>query len=146
MKPITIKTIKYATALVIVTALLTIINGNTNELMAQNSYGQVNITTSPQIDILMDVRRNANSKSSTISGFRVQIIQDTKRDLVREQKTELLQYFPNIRAYETYNAPFYKLRLGDFKDRYDAYRVYKEVKKNFKRAFIVPAQVNLSEL
>ncbi|MGB1205896.1 MAG: SPOR domain-containing protein [Chitinophagales bacterium] len=109
-------------------------------------YGNINISADPKIEQLIDVHKSVNSRTTKTKGFRVQIIQDSNRDLVREKKIELLGLYPNMRAYETYEAPFYKLRLGDFTDRYDAYRVFKEVKNTFKRAFIVPDKVNISEL
>ena len=109
-------------------------------------YGSVNISADPKIEQLIDVHKSVNSRNSKTKGYRVQIIQDSNRDLVREKKIELLGLYPNLRAYETYEAPFYKLRLGDFKDRYDAYRVFKNVKGTFKRAFIVQDKINVSEL
>lgn len=111
-------------------------------LQAQSS----NVIKHDNIGQLLEVRANIAQKSRTIPGYRVQIIQDNNRELVREQKAALLKMFPDIRAYETYDAPFFKLRLGDFKDRFEAYRVFYEAKKEFKRSFIVQDKINISEL
>ena len=32
--------------------------------------------------------------------------------------------YPELKVYEQYEAPFFKIRVGDFTNRFDAYRVF----------------------
>ena len=81
-----------------------------------------------------------------VPGYRVQVLQDNKREVVREEKTKLLSMYPDLKIYETYDAPFFKLRIGDFQNRFEAFKVFKRIKQDFSRAFIVPDRVFLREV
>ena len=58
-------------------------------------YGAVNISADPKISQLVDVHKAVNARTTKTKGFRVQIIQDSNRDLVRSKKIELLGLYPN---------------------------------------------------
>ena len=109
-------------------------------------YSSGNVTLEPGISELLQAHVNGNMRKTTVEGYRIQLIQHTNRDNVRAQKTKLLTRFPHLRAYETYDSPFFRLRVGDFKTRLDAYKVYSQIKSSFRNAFIAPDQVNVSEL
>ncbi|MBL7786805.1 MAG: hypothetical protein JNM36_12925 [Chitinophagales bacterium] len=82
-----------------------------------------------------------STKNKTTAGFRVQIIQDGNRDVVRNEKALLLQRYPDLKIYELYEAPYFKLRAGDFTNRLEAHCLYMQIKSQFTRAFIVPDKV-----
>lgn len=104
------------------------------------------VIDNPQISQLVQAHINQNMRTTTVKGYRIQIIQNTNRDQVRTEKTKLLTHYSHVRAYETYDSPFFRLRVGDFKTRFDAYKVFAEIKDMFGNAFIVPDEVNVSEL
>ena len=109
-------------------------------------YGEVEVVADPQIDQLLEVHKLYNIRHPKVRGLRVQIIQNTDRELVTKEKTKFLRYYPDINIYETYEQPFFKLRVGDFTHRFDAYRVLQMLKPDFKVAFIVPDMVKVSGL
>ena len=67
------------------------------------------------------------------------------RDLVRGEKVLLLQQYPNLKTYEVYQSPYFKVRAGDFTNRLAAFKLYSDLKPMFKRCIIVPDRV-LSDL
>src|SRR5574344_1150529 len=54
----------------------------------------------------------------SVSGYRVQLYsgnnpQTAKQEALKLEK-ELTEFYPEIKSYVTYNAPFWKVRIGDF--------------------------------
>jgi hypothetical protein len=108
-----------------------------------NTQGSVVVKLAdPRINSLVEMHKREKSYHKKVQGYRIQIIQDSNRDLVREQKTKLLRSYPTLELYEIYESPFFKLRAGNYKSRIDAYKTYHEIKRNFKRTFIVPDMVD----
>lgn len=118
--------------------------GNSTTIGGQ--LGQVQLQASPEIDQLVEVRIQHSMRNPKVRGLRVQIIQNTDRQLVTKEKTKFLRLFPNMKIYESYDQPFFKLRVGDFENRFDAYRVYQTLKPMFNSVFVVPDMVKASEL
>jgi len=108
--------------------------------------GQITIVPNPQVTLLIEVHKNANAQKLSLPGFRVQIIQDGSREEIRKQKSVLLQKFPGVRVYEVYEQPFFKLRAGDFTNRFEAYKLLSDLKSVFPLSFIVPDKINPAEL
>ncbi len=96
----------------------------------------IQINADPRIDRLVQAHIRS-AKKNKVEGFRIQIIQDTDRKDMEEAKHRFRGAFPQLKLYETYDPPFYKLRAGNFTDRFEAYHYYQRIKPNFTRAFIV---------
>ena len=60
-----------------------------------------------------DARRNAK-------GYRLMIINTNKRDEAIAAKTKVYTYFPELKAYLLYQSPYFKLKVGNFKERKEA--------------------------
>ncbi len=110
------------------------------------TLGQIEVEGDPKIDNLLEMHRQYNLRHSEVRGLRVQIIQNTDRNLIIKEKTKFLRLYPDMNIYESYEQPFFQLRVGDFENRFDAYRVHQMLKPDFIGAFIVPDMVNSSEL
>ena len=111
---------------------------------AQQAYTPNNVKADPNIEQLLRLHTSA-SRNRTVPGYRVQISQETNRDVVRGEKVLLLQQYPNLKTYEVYQSPYFKVRAGDFTNRLAAFKLYSDIKPMFKRCIIVPDQV-LSDL
>ncbi|MDR3127270.1 MAG: SPOR domain-containing protein [Tannerellaceae bacterium] len=55
----------------------------------------------------------------TVAGYRIQVFTDNDRRTARseafEKESQIKEIFPNLPAYVTYPAPFWRLRVGDFR-------------------------------
>jgi hypothetical protein len=101
---------------------------------------RVNIQQDARIEALVKrhVQRNAQKKG--IDGFRVQIFLGTgseARNKARAVQSQFLSSFPGIKTYLLYHEPYFKVRVGDFRTRNEAYRVYRQISAQFPDAFIV---------
>ncbi len=80
--------------------------------------------------------------ANTVPGFRVQV--SSTQNLLEAISTESLadSLLPNYNVYIVYDAPYYKVRVGDFRSRYDADRAITYViSHGFPDAWPVPDNV-----
>ncbi|HYM94074.1 MAG TPA: SPOR domain-containing protein [Chitinophagaceae bacterium] len=77
-----------------------------------------------------DLRRNAK-------GFRILIINTTKRNEAAEAKSKVYNYFPELKAYLIYQSPYYRLKAGNFIDRNEAENYQKKLEKYFPKGVII---------
>ena len=78
----------------------------------------------------------------TALGFRVQVFSTTNIDEASAKKTELEEAIPHERVYLEYDPPTYKIRVGNFLNRYDADRFVRYLAdKGFAGAWAVPQRV-----
>ncbi len=108
-------------------------------IFSQNSIQVNNAVISSDFNLAndIDLHRQKNEMTDEIKGFRIQIISDSDRSKVYQQKAKVYQYFSKYKSYLKYVQPYYKLRIGDFKTRLEARAYLEKVIKVFPSAFIV---------
>ena len=100
--------------------------------------GTITINQSEQLDSL-GYRSNASQQQSqqgvTTQGFRVQIYSSNRNQIAKagafKIENEFIEAFPEIHAYKSYIAPFWKVRVGDFSTYYEALVFSNKVKDTF---------------
>ena len=60
------------------------------------------------------------TSNGKIKGFRIQITSTSSRDQAFNAKAAVQSKFPDQKVYTTYQAPLFKVRVGDFLKREDA--------------------------
>lgn len=93
---------------------------------------------------LIDLKKRENDKiePEIISGYRVQILMTTEIDEATATKNQISPLLPNDWLYVVHEAPYYKVRAGDFPDRTSANRLLKYfIDSGYKNAWIVPDKV-----
>lgn len=98
-----------------------------------------------RIDLLLkkqsDINKLAAFKTSNgkIKGFRIMVLNTNNRDLAYKTKAQLLSLFPEYASYMSYQAPFFKLKIGDFLKKEDAEDLRKQLGTLFpKGVFVIP--------
>jgi len=80
----------------------------------------------PRLDILSQKQAFINKRTSVLTsngkvkGFRIQITSTNSRDQAFNAKAAVQSKFPDQKVYTTYQAPLFKVRVGDFIKREDA--------------------------
>jgi hypothetical protein len=78
----------------------------------------------------------------TIPGFRIQVLLTQEIDEANTALLNLEQQLPEESAYMAYDAPYYKIRVGNFPERATANALLKRlVGLGYKEAWIVPENV-----
>lgn len=103
----------------------------TDSLVINNK--NITVTKDSRIDQL-----NENYKSSyKLNGFRVQIYSDTKKQPARQIRAKFKNTYKEVEAYEDWQQPYYKVRVGDFKTKLEALKFQLEISDKFPNSFIV---------
>ena len=77
-----------------------------------------------------------------LQGFRIQIFASASIDEANSTRASALQKFVVDSVYVVYDAPVYKVRVGDFPSRYDAnQRLPRLIEKGFPDAWVVPDRI-----
>ena len=93
-----------------------------------------------------DTNNNATNlppqSQDLIQGYRVQIFATSGYDDVTKMKETVESQFPDEWFYVVYDTPTYKLRVGNFLERYEADRFVRLItEKGYKEAWVVPERV-----
>jgi len=97
-----------------------------------------------RIDSLVLKQIYINSLKNGVDGFRVQIHHDQSQSREESQKVraKFSQDFPHLKTYLEFKSPYYKIQVGDFITRIEAYKVQKEISQKYRGTYIVPSIVN----
>lgn len=78
----------------------------------------------------------------TIAGFRVQVLMTNNIDHALSLKDTLLNLIPDQWVYVVYDAPYYKVRVGNYINRPNANEMMRTlIEKGYTSAWIVPDQI-----
>ena len=91
----------------------------------------------PKITELIEAYKNYNRKNELSDGFRIQISFSNNRQEIYNSKARIYIDLPGEHCYVQYEQPYYKLRVGDFSDRFQAYQRLQTVLDKYPAAFIV---------
>lgn len=102
---------------------------------------QVEWRTSPTVQALYDKILQQNRTASTVPGYRIQLLATSIRAEADSMRFFVMENFSDLPIYMLYEAPLYKLRVGDFLDRKEAAPWLERYQRIFPGAFIVPDKV-----
>ena len=111
-------------------------------LFAQTTNGEkdttliqkVTVNKDPRLDILAKAQvdvDNANIKMAArfAKGYRLFVLKSDDRNYAMKVRTYLLQNFPEEKVIMSYQAPFIKMKFGDFLDKEEAEKCKKQIVK-----------------
>ena len=104
------------------------------------------ISKDSRLDDLMKRQKQENLEKQSMPGYRVQIYFGGNRQKASEIKMEFSNLHPDIAAYLTYQQPNYKVRVGDYRSRFDARKIFQELDGKYPTTFVVPDDVRLPPL
>jgi hypothetical protein len=92
---------------------------------AQTDTSSVVVHKDPRIDLLVKKQIEINEVTTRnarrfVPGFRILVVNTNDRNKALNAKSKLYQEFPDLHVYLMYQAPFYKLKAGNFKERKEA--------------------------
>ncbi|MEW5798649.1 MAG: SPOR domain-containing protein [Bacteroidota bacterium] len=90
----------------------------------------------------MAIDNPSSALPETLQGFRVQLIATTEYDQAITLRNELNVRYPDLWIYTVYESPMYKVRAGDFSNRYEAKTLLDKIQADgYRAAWIVPDKV-----
>lgn len=113
---------------------------------AQSGDGRVNLTGDGNAEKVLDVYKQLNEARKSIPGFRVQIHFGGEREKAKEVKSKFLSQYNQVQAYESYQSPNFRVRVGDFRTRLEAISFQKKIQNSFPASYIVQDMIALPEI
>jgi hypothetical protein len=124
--------------------------------------GKVKIIEDPALDTLVSryilANKNQIEKNggyAGMEGFRIQIYSSSTRN-AKEESSKANQEFltkfpereyPNLKSYRQFAPPvYYKIRVGDFRTKTEATRLFLLISKEFPNSYLVPDIINFPDL
>lgn len=113
---------------------------------AQQDGNDVTIIQAPGIDSILMKHVEMNEKllqgedNYAIDGFRIQIFEESgnrSSTHAREVMAEFSEKYPDIPAYLTWQAPNFKVRIGDYSTRMQAEGVLKKIQRDYPIAWVI---------
>lgn len=108
--------------------------------------GFVNIYIPANVDALVSKHRYINQQEDKMDGWRIQLMQATDRNIVYSTRGRFASRYPKTEVYLDYKQPYFKLRVGNFKNRMDAYKFLLNIRVDFDRAFLVQEKISKSKV
>ena len=102
----------------------------------------VMIHKDPRIDLLVKKQIQINEETSREArrvgkGYRLLVINTNNRDEAAAAKTKVYTFFPELKSYLLYQAPYFKLKVGNFKDRKEAEDYQERLQKYFPKGVFI---------
>ncbi len=96
----------------------------------------------PRLDLLVAKQIQINEETSRdarriVPGFRLMVITTNSREDAIAAKTKVYTYFPELKAYMWHQSPYYKLKVGNFRDRKEAEEYQKRLNIYFPRGVYI---------
>jgi hypothetical protein len=85
-------------------------------------------------------------REHVLKGYRLQIYLNADRKQAETLRAQFLQKHPDVPAYLSYQAPNFKVRVGDLLTRLEGEKLRAELKAEFPGCYIVPDEIELPVL
>lgn len=92
----------------------------------------------------MDKQQAIHAIDSSFNGYRIHVFMEIGNEAlshVREVKERFEELFPDVPAYLTYSEPYFRLRVGDFRNRVEAQKCLVRIKPEFSEAFVISDRI-----
>jgi hypothetical protein len=116
----------------------------TDTTLSEN--GSITSINEKGIDALVSKYENILKAKNGVEGWRVQIMFKTKKEEIQQLKITFIKLYPKIPAYLEYDAPYYRVRVGNCRTKLEAIKIQRQISKNFPGAYAVPEIINFSQL
>lgn len=101
---------------------------------------QLSLYASPSLLPLLEKAEMATS-AQTIPGYRIQVLSTPEKVIVDSARFFLIETYPELPVYISYEVPTYRVRVGDFLSKAEASSWLEILRRHFREAFIMPDQI-----
>lgn len=121
--------------------------GMTHAQIIENE--DIYIQADPRIDSLLQLHMTYNELYPNISGYRIQIFMESGNEALTHAekiKQEFEQKYSSMPAYILFVAPYYRVRIGDFRTRLEGEKALQKISSKYPNAWIIKDLINFPEL
>lgn len=117
-------------------------------LLCAVSFAQVHYSIDPTVQQIQSDYIKAWEKVDKIDGYRIQITAysgNNSRNRAEAERASFKANFPGISVYLSYSEPYFKIRVGNYLTRLEAYKDLKRIQLTYPNAYIVPEKIFFKE-
>jgi len=117
-------------------------------VMAKAQQGNMMVKSDPRVDSLITMHVAHNQAYPFIEGFRIQLYKDSGNDALdaaRDIMDKFHEDFPDIPAYLSFQEPYYRVRVGDFRTRLEALEQLEKIKRKFRNVWVIKDYIRFSD-
>lgn len=96
------------------------------------------IITVTHLDPRVDELVNRYQRTNKIRGYRIQIISSSKKEAAKKAKSKFASGYSDIIAHETYQQPFFIIKVGDFLTKLEAEHFHNQIEEEYPGSFVLP--------
>ena len=129
----------------IIFAQVTFPEGKTEESNLPELFYNIDINEDPRIEKMLSWHIENNKFKNKIDGFRVEIFFSSEIDAKEKalkKKSEFLALYPDNNVHIEYISPNFRVKVGDFRTKNEALKLYKEIKNTYPLAFIITDEID----
>ena len=116
----------------------------TDTTLSEN--GSITSINEKRINALVIKYENSLKAKNGVDGWRVQLMFKTKKEEIQKLKIAFIKLYPEIPAYLEYDAPYYRVRVGNCRTKLEAIKIQHQISKRFPGAYPVPGIIDFSKL
>lgn len=118
------------------------------QLFALGQNGSIEVIKDNRIDVLVEKQGQPilPETQTQVDGYRIQLFFDQDKKVVDDSRSTFISKYPKVDTYVEYNAPYYYLKVGDFRTHLEAVRIKSTLEEKFPTSFIVKEKIYLPPL
>ena len=120
-----------------------------NKLQANTGKGNITINQDSSVELLILKHIYLNTNDINLNGWRIQIYTSSgkeAREVANEERNKFMNTYSNVKAYLIYQPPFFKIRIGDFRTKQEAFTLYKTLLATYPTSYLVQEKINLTPI
>ncbi len=108
--------------------------------------GTVHIYDDPSLNTVIYAKKNVAPDEWQLSGYRIQLYMGADRKQALAIKAQMLNMYPGLPIYMDYEQPYFKIRVGDYRNRFEALKIFHDLQAKFKGISVVPDKIKYPAL
>lgn len=102
------------------------------------------ISIDKEVQYIIDTIQNNNKNIKKAKGYRLAVYNGPDKEELRKVKEYVYSFYPDINIISEYKQPDYKIKIGDFLSRFEAFEVLGKISGQYPNALIVPEVVDIN--
>jgi len=115
----------------------------------EEKKGNLSINADPRIKNLVNMHIAYNEAFPVMPGYRIQIFMESGNEALNkaeEVKDKFNLKYKDVDAYLFFAAPYYRVRVGDFRTRIEAEKFLQQINRTYPNAWVIKDEINFPGL
>lgn len=96
----------------------------------------------PGVQKVVDWYRDVNRENKILEGWTIQILSTRDRREMEQERDRFIYRYPEYRVRQSFDEPFYRLKVGSFTSKLEALALRQELQKQYRSAVLVKEEIN----